>query len=206
MSEWHDVFAPVEMLATKVYLADVVLLFMYTPGAGTRSFHATLLDCQLDAHPLLDTYFPDLGRKAFGYQLRTYPVGLGDEWPQLRKLTLWQVQPPAPPPSRKIDVAGSGRSGDNSDKADDSVDTATAGLREEVVDDQTHSEAKAAAAAQHLAKAEAKAAIRAKAQAKAQAKGQQRAVEAAHGNERKVERAERRWCRWRFAPDLEKQR
>lgn len=41
-------------------------------------------------NPLLDSRFPDVSGKGRGYQLQAFNEGV-DEWPELRKLSIWQT-------------------------------------------------------------------------------------------------------------------
>lgn len=41
--------------------------------------------------PLLDSRFPDVSGKGRGYQLQSYAAGDRDDWPTLRKVSIWQT-------------------------------------------------------------------------------------------------------------------
>lgn len=41
--------------------------------------------------PLLDSRFPDVSGKGRGYQLQSYNAGDYEDWPTLRKVSIWQT-------------------------------------------------------------------------------------------------------------------
>jgi hypothetical protein len=41
--------------------------------------------------PLLDSRFPDVSGKGRGYQLQSYGAGDCEDWPTLRKVSIWQT-------------------------------------------------------------------------------------------------------------------
>ena len=52
--------------------------------------YVSLLDNNGES-PLLDSRFPDVSGKGRGYQLSAYTEGEREDWPSLRKVSIWQT-------------------------------------------------------------------------------------------------------------------
>lgn len=52
--------------------------------------YVSLLDNNGES-PLLDSRFPDVSGKGRGYQLQAYNEGDREDWPSLRKVSIWQT-------------------------------------------------------------------------------------------------------------------
>jgi hypothetical protein len=73
-------------VASKAYSPQgVVLITIWFQGI----FYVVLSDGTSE-QPLLDSRFPDVSSKGRGYQVRGLPDGR-DDWPQLRKVSVWQT-------------------------------------------------------------------------------------------------------------------
>jgi len=75
----------VELIATKTYNpSGLITTSVYFGGA----YYLTISE-GCSEQPLLDSKFPNVSEKGRGYQIHSYPTG-NKEWPQLRKLSIWQ--------------------------------------------------------------------------------------------------------------------
>lgn len=55
-----------------------------------HTVYVSLLDNNGES-PLLDSRFPDVSGKGRGYQLQSYNAGDREDWPALRKVSIWQT-------------------------------------------------------------------------------------------------------------------
>ena len=76
----------VDLLAVKRYDPNgVVTMGIYFDG----SYYLSIINAESE-QPLLDSEFPDVANKGRGYLVQRYPRGTV-EWPQLRKMCIWQT-------------------------------------------------------------------------------------------------------------------
>ena len=72
-------YRDIELIASKTYIREVVLIIIYSEG----SFFVTL-SAGVGDQPLLDMSFPDVSSRGRGYQIAQYNHSV------YRKLSLWQ--------------------------------------------------------------------------------------------------------------------
>ncbi len=70
-----------------------IVCFLNTHTISFRTqftVYVSLLDNNGES-PLLDSRFPDVSGKGRGYQLQAYNDGDREDWPSLRKVSIWQT-------------------------------------------------------------------------------------------------------------------
>lgn len=82
-----ETFKNVELIVSKCYYASgiiaITIIYQFT-------VYVSLLDNNGES-PLLDSRFPDVSGKGRGYQLQAYNDGDREDWPTLRKVSIWQT-------------------------------------------------------------------------------------------------------------------
>ena len=78
-TDGHVHYRDIELIASKTYIREVVLIIIYSEG----SFFVTL-SAGVGDQPLLDMSFPDVSSRGRGYQIAQYNHSV------YRKLSLWQ--------------------------------------------------------------------------------------------------------------------
>ncbi len=81
--KFESMFKDINVIATKCYEGEIITTSTYFEG--TFYFALNMMDGE---HKLLDSEFPSI-TQGRGYLLKSYKHGL-DEWPILRKMTIWQ--------------------------------------------------------------------------------------------------------------------
>lgn len=83
------IFVVVILLCAHQFLLP---FFSHEPLVPVSQFtvYVSLLDNNGES-PLLDSRFPDVSGKGRGYQLSAYTEGEREDWPSLRKVSIWQT-------------------------------------------------------------------------------------------------------------------